>query len=94
MSGIRESNVYVEPYVEQTGHQVIDGVDHTRYELRIHLNGSAHNVYTIFGSRTHPMSIPAAYQEDMPQGGPAAWGADIGGVNAQIAAVFSQSDMG
>eukprot|EP01052_Picozoa_sp_SAG31_P010716 SAG31_NODE_595_length_13695_cov_11.446896_8_plen_132_part_00 len=51
MGAIRVSHVYVDPLVDEAGTKIIGGMRYTRYLLRVHLNASAHNIYTIFGHR-------------------------------------------
>jgi len=53
----------------------------TTYQLGVTLSGSAANVYTIYGSSSAIMSIPAASQVDAP------FGANTGGVSPALIAV-------
>jgi hypothetical protein len=50
----------------------------TTYSLSISLIGDAGNVYSIFGTASHPLVLPESYQEPSP------YGVDIGGVNPAV----------
>jgi hypothetical protein len=63
---------FVEPAVTELTSEGVSGF--TSYLLTVSL-ADVDNVYSIYGTVAHPLTMPAAYQE------PAPFGTDIGGVN-------------
>ena len=60
-----------------TAHEVSG---HVTYQIILHLGGTAHNVYSLFGD-ARPLTFPAAYQEAAP------FGSDLGKVSPELYSV-------
>ena len=69
----------VTPTVSQIASGAIgDGqADLTTYRLSVSLSGGATNIYSIFGTPSSPLTVPAAHQAPDP------FGANIGGICAR-----------
>jgi hypothetical protein len=67
------ANPFVEPIVTASGTSIDDS--YSTFTFSVALQGTARNVYTVYGTELSGMSLPAAYQCETP------FGANLGGTN-------------